>query len=166
MNKVLATIAAMIAMALTVYGVSAQDIAPVVVPDDATVVVWDWSQFLAVFFGHLANPQSAVWTVFGAVMVWLSAKLPGPALWLFRVFQVEQLLTNALRASLYNTQKKFERGGGVLTVDLRNEIVADAVQYALDNGQSALIKWMGGADGTRVKITARAEQEIVSAGFK
>ncbi len=118
-----------------------------------TEVVFSWGDFLAILLGNLADPQSVAWTVLAGALTWAVAKLPAPLRWSFNLFKVDQLLTHAIQSGLNSTKEAI--AGRSLTVDVRNKVVAEAVQYAINNGQAALIEWMGGRAGVEAKIIAR-----------
>lgn len=129
--------------------VFAQD---VVVPD--TVVNFKWGDLGAIFLTNLvANPDSAAWTLFGLAMTWVVAMLPGPARWFFNMFRVEQLLKNAITGAVHSTKGAIE--GKSMGIDVGSEVFAKALQYAVDNGNKALIDWAGGTAGLTDKIIAR-----------
>lgn len=66
--------------------------------------------------------------------------------------QVEQLLENAL---FYALEKAGVGREAKLTIDVKNELVATSLSYALNWGSKRLIDWAGGPDGLRAKIEAR-----------
>lgn len=128
----------------------------VVVPE--TVVTFQWGDLLAVFLTNLAaNPDSAAWTLFGLVMAWVAARLPAPLQWAWRLFQIEQLLEKSLKAGFNSTAGAYE--GRALSVNVGNEVIANALQYAIDNGSAAAIKWAGGPEALRQKLLARVTLE-------
>lgn len=143
---VLLAVASWLIFAAVVF---AQD---VVVPD--TVVNFKWGDLGAIFLTSLAdNPDSGAWTLFGLAMTWLVAQLPGPAKWAFNLFRVEQLLKNAITGAVHSTKGAIE--GKALNVDVGSEVFAKALQYAVDNGNKALIDWAGGTAGLTTKLIAR-----------
>lgn len=133
----------------TAATVFAQD---VVVPE--TVVTFKWGDLLAVFLTNLAaNPDSAAWTLFGLAMTWVATRLPAPLKWAWRLFQIEQLLAKSLQAGFNSTAGAF--AGQAVSVDVGNKVIANALQYAIDNGNAAAIKWAGGEELLRQKLLAR-----------
>lgn len=131
----------------------AQDAGGVVVTVPPTEVVLNWGDFLAILLTNLADPTSVAWTAFGLAMTWLVSMLPGPAKWAFNAFRVEQLMRNAAAGAINST--KGAVAGKALNVDVGSEVLAKMLQYALDNGNAALIKWMGGPQGVQQKAIAR-----------
>ena len=87
------------------------------------------------------------------VSTFVIAKLPKPFQDLARTFLTEQLLrravdygVNAVRGA---TKDK------VVSVDVGNLVVAQSLQYAVDNGSSWLIAWLGGPEAIKKMIIAR-----------
>lgn len=66
--------------------------------------------------------------------------------------QVEQLLENAL---LYGLEKAGVGKDAKLTLDVKNELVATSLTYALNWGGKRVIEWAGGVEGIKAKIEAR-----------
>jgi len=133
----------------------AQDAGGVVVTVPPTEVVLNWGDFVSIFLANVADPQSVAWTFVAAAIAYVVARLPGPAMWAFNVFKVDQLLINALRAAINST--KGATAGQALSVNVGSEVLAKAIQYAIDNGQKWLIDWMGGRQGVEQKLIARME---------
>lgn len=151
---VVITLAIMAWMVFAPLLVFAQEVASdIVVTVPPTDVVLNWGDFAAILLANLAKPDSVAWTLFGLAMTWLVAQLPGPAKWAFNAFRVEQLLTNAIAGAANSTKGAVQ--GKALNVDVGSEVLAKALQYALDNGSAALIKWMGGEAGVQQKLVAR-----------
>jgi len=141
-------------LAWTPFAAFAQDVSPdIVVTVPPTEVVLNWGDFAQILLANLADPTSVAWTAFGLAMTWLVAMLPGPAKWAFNAFRIDQLLKNAAMAAMNST--KGAVAGKALNVDVGSEVLAKMLQYALDNGNAALIKWAGGAQGIQQKSIAR-----------
>lgn len=143
----------LILLAMSFSPVFAQDGSNIVVAVPPTEVVFNWGDFVAILLANLADPTSVAWTAFGIAMTWLVAQLPGPAKWAFNVFKVDQLLAKALVGAINTT--KGAVAGKSLDVNVGSEVLAKAIQYAIDNGQKWLIDWMGGANGVEEKLIAR-----------
>jgi hypothetical protein len=70
-----------------------------------------------------------------------------------RTAQVEQLLERALGYAASQLQANLK--GRELDVNVKNELIANAVQYAIDHGSKALIDFMGGQSVLADKVEAR-----------
>lgn len=142
------------ALSMLFHGVAfGQDNPDIVVAIPPTEVVLNWGDFLAILLANLADPSSVAWTAFGLALTWLVTRLPGPLQFAFKLFQVEQLLRNAISASVNSTKGAVE--GKTLGIDVGSQVLAKALQYAIDNGQKSLIDWMGGETGIQDKLIAR-----------
>jgi len=152
MTKMLRAFALALLLPLLFIGAAfAQD---VVVPE--TVVKFEWGDLLGIFVTNLAsNPDSAAWTVFGLVMAWVATMLPAPLQWAWQTFRLEQLLQKSLTAGLNSTAGAL--AGRTLTADVGNQVIARAVQYAVDNGSKAAIAWAGGPQALHNKLVARLD---------
>lgn len=124
-------------------------------PIDVTTVSIDWGIFVNLILLELAKPDSVAFTALLAVSAWVVSKLPQPLQWAWRLFQIEQLLSKSLQAAMNQTAGAV--AGQTLTLDVANEVLAKAAQYAVDNGQKALIEWAGGNKGLHDKLTARVQ---------
>jgi hypothetical protein len=141
--------AALTAWVLFAAVVMAQE---VVVPE--TVVNFRWGDLVGVFLTNLAdNPESGAWTLLGLALTWIVSQLPGPLKWFYNMYRVEQLLRNAVMGAINST--KGAVAGKSLGVDVGSEVFAKALQYAVDNGNGALIQWAGGTAGLTDKLIAR-----------
>lgn len=132
--------------------VFAQD-SDIVVAVPPTEVVFNWGDFVAILLANLAQPDSVAWTAFGLALTWLVTRLPGPLKFAYNMFRVEQLLRNAIAGAMNSTAGAVQ--GKNVNVDVGGEVLAKALQYAIDNGSAALIKWMGGPAGVQQKLIAR-----------
>lgn len=124
----------------------------------AVTVQWgDWA----------ANALLLVLTVavgsVGTVLTWGLRFLPA-ALRAFitqnLIKQVEQLLTRALQHAINAVAEELR--GKAFTIDVKNRLIALALQFALDNAPAKLIEWMGGEAGIRQKIEARLPWQVVT----
>jgi hypothetical protein len=70
----------------------------------------------------------------------------------YRTAQVDQLLERALGFAAARLQDQLK--GQVLTVDLHNQVVAEAAQYAIDHGSKAVLDYAG-QQAIPEKLTAR-----------
>ena len=130
-----------------------------------------WGVFLAlVFFTPMAfaavmtgDPNTHVnipvgdWltgigTAVAAVVAGVAVRLSGPLAGVLQMMRLEQLLQRALLAAM---ERADIRPGKVITVDVKNELIADAARYAIRNGSAAVIKWAGGIEALKEKLEAR-----------
>ncbi|MBI4921847.1 MAG: hypothetical protein HY834_08865 [Devosia nanyangense] len=70
-----------------------------------------------------------------------------------RIAAAEQLLERAVAFGLNKAAEAAK--DKTVEVDVRNEAVAKAAQYAIDHGPEKLVTWMGGAPAVGEKIIAR-----------
>lgn len=155
---------AVLAWAAIMGGLSmvlAQDADGIVVTVPPTTVVFEWGDWLAILLAELAKPDSVAWTIFGLAAAFVVARLPAPLQWAWRLFQVEQLLAKSLNAGINATSGAV--AGQRLQADVGNEVLAKALQYAVDNGSAAAIKWAGGDAALRNKLLARMELDAKAA---
>lgn len=101
----------------------------------------------------LAAIQSSLAVIIAAVVAWAFRNLPQSVVSILRTLQIEQVLTRAADYGINATRGAVK--GKSLNVDVGNEAVAKAVQYAIDNAPRWLIDWAGGPDAIRDKIIAR-----------
>lgn len=99
--------------------------------------------------------------VLAAAVVWLIRKLPAQMASLLMTMRVDQLLTRAIDFAV-NSVKDATKDKA-LTVDVGNEVVAKALQYAIDHGPKGISDWMGGPDMIRQKIIARLNLDAKAA---
>lgn len=118
-----------------------------------TTVTLPWGNWLDAILGQIIMIAGTVATV----IVAFALKFVPATLKAYvdeqRIRQVEQLLQNAIGYGLSAVQGAAR--GKTLDVNVGNEVVATAAQYAIDNGPGWLINWMGGTSGLRDKIVAR-----------
>ena len=81
--------------------------------------------------------------------------LPKPIADFVRTLQVEQLLTRAVTYGI-NAVKDAEHDK-VLSVNVGNAVVAEAANYAIQNGPKWVLDWLGGPDGIKQRILARVK---------
>ena len=99
----------------------------------------------------------------GAVLTWGLRFLPSALRGFITqslIKQVEQLLTRALQHAINSVAEELR--GKAFTIDVKNRLIALALQFALDNAPAKLIEWMGGEAGIRQKIEARLPWQVVS----
>jgi hypothetical protein len=88
------------------------------------------------------------------------AMLPPSINAVIKTWRVEQLLNNAIGYGI-NAVSGAARGQ-VLSVPIGNKVIEQAVEYAVQNGSAALVKWMGGQDAIKKKIVARVDLDPVA----
>lgn len=148
---------AMIALALMVVMLPELALAAASAPEtvaqsvsENTKVTWAWGEAASTI-------ASALLTLISSVAMYYFRKLPENIVALIGNARVETLLQNA-KAYAINAVKDAS-GDKALSVDVGNKVLAEALQYALDNGSSWLLNWGGGADGIAKKIWARLNLE-------
>lgn len=143
-----AAIAVVMAVLLLNPAAFAQAVAPA---SGVSIPVNDWLAALA----SVGGP------ILAAVVVWLIRKLPAQVASLLMAMRVDQLLMKAITFAINSV--KDATHDKPLTIDLGNDVVEKALQYAIDHGPAGLIHWMGGADMIREKIIARLNIEAKAA---
>lgn len=88
-----------------------------------------------------------------ALIGWLFRKLPGNFVAILKTMQADQLLTKAIDYALNAVAGAAK--GKVLTVDVANHVLAEALNYALSHGAGWLVTWLGGEQVIAQKIIAR-----------
>jgi hypothetical protein len=101
----------------------------------------------------LAAIQSSVGLLIAALIAWAFRALPKSVVDILKMLQAEQLLKRAADYGINATRGAV--AGKELALDVGNEAVAKAVQYAVDNGPAWLIEWLGGERAIIDKIVAR-----------
>jgi hypothetical protein len=101
----------------------------------------------------LSAIQSSVGLIISALVVWAFRKLPTAVVDILKTLQAEQLLKRAADYGINATRGAVV--GKDLQVDVGNEAIAKAVQYAVDNGPGWLISWLGGERAIVDKMIAR-----------
>lgn len=96
-------------------------------------------------------------SILASLVVWLYRKLPAQIGDILKTMKVEQLLEKAvtygINAVVGATKDK------PLTINVGNQVVAQAVQYVISHGPAWLVSWMGGEAMIREKIIARLNLE-------
>jgi len=94
-----------------------------------------------------AHIASAVIT---PLLLLLLSKLTGPVGLFLRTFLGERLIRNAVDYAVNAVEGASK--GKTLSVNVGSEVLAQAVQYALDQGAPWLVSKLGGPEGIRLKI--------------
>lgn len=150
MHVCLALIVVFLASIMTFGAVNAQGVSSAVVLVTGTAVSIPWGNWIAeTLTGGVSVLALAI---MGIVIKFLPSSLSA---WLTsqRIAQVEQLLERALGFAAQNIGVAVK--GKVITLDVKNELIQKALQYAIDNGPKKLIEWMGGTPGVTAKLIAR-----------
>ena len=113
-----------------------------------TQVVWAWGATVSELAGAVA------WVLASLAMVMLR-KLPANLVAIFGNARVELLINNAVSYGLNAVagavkDKKLE-------VDVGNQVLREALQYAVDNAPGWLQSWAGGPEQLAKKIWARLD---------
>jgi hypothetical protein len=101
----------------------------------------------------ISDAADLLWTVILGAIAWALRQLPGQAADFLKMLRVEQLLARSKEFGVNRTQGAV--AGKALSLNVGNEVLAKALQYAIDNGPKWMIEWMGGAAGVRQKLLAR-----------
>lgn len=119
-----------------------------------TIVSIPWGDWLY-------DSATTLIAIIGAIMAWGIRKLPARLVAIAQTDQVEQLLRNAIGYGVNTTAGAAK--GKSLTIDVGNEVLEKALQYAIDNGPRWLISWAGGEEGIKGKIIARLDLDAKAA---
>lgn len=148
-RRAFATTATLIlALAIPVVAFAA-DAAPETVAQsisESTKVTWVWGATVS------QAGQAIAWLLASIAMVMLR-KLPANIVAIFGNARVELLLNNAIGYGLNAVEGAVK--GKTLQVDVGNEVLAKALQYAVDNAPGWLQSWAGGPEGLAKKIWGR-----------
>jgi hypothetical protein len=109
----------------------------------------------------IETSAGAVATFILAVIGWLMRKLPASVVDILKTMKAEQLLAKAVDYGINAVAGATK--GKTLTVNVGNAVVANAVQYAVDNAPGWLVKWLGGPEAIAAKIIARLNLEEAAA---
>src|SRR5690606_21833804 len=86
-------------------------------------------------------------TAIGAMLAWAMRLLPATLRAYINeqmIKQVEQLLARAVQHGINAAAANLR--GRELSVDVKHEVLEDALTYAVQHGPAKLIAWMGGKD--------------------
>lgn len=111
-----------------------------------TTVVIPWGDWLAAIINE-SGP------VLLAIALWLIRKLPAAWLSEQNIKRIDHLLDRAISYGI-NTVAGAAKGKE-LSADVGSEVVAQALNYAIEHGPGSLVGWAGGENGIREKIIAR-----------
>lgn len=111
-----------------------------------TKVVWAWGETASAL-------ASAALSLIVLVIGWLVRKLPENILAIIGNARVELLLNNAKNYGI-NAVKDATKDK-TLSVDVGNQVLREALQYAVDNASGWLLAFSGGPENLAKKIWAR-----------
>src|SRR6218665_1368775 len=117
---------------------------------ESTKVTWAWGSVVSTW-------ASAVAYLTAAVIAWAFRFLPSQVVSILTMLRAEQFIGKAIDYGL-NAAKDAAKDK-VLTVDVGNQVVAEALAYILNLAPAALIKWMGTPEQIAQKIWARLNLE-------
>jgi len=110
---------------------------------EGTKVTWAWGAMISEASGAIA------WVLLSAAMVMLR-KLPANLVAIFGNARVDLLINNGINYGLNAVSGAVK--DKKLSVDVGNEVLAKALQYAVDNSSGWLQTWAGGPEGLAKKI--------------
>ncbi len=128
---------------------SADAAAPEVVAQatsDATKVTWAYG-------AAIAEWASAIGTIIFASVTWLLRKLPAQVYAVLVSIRADQLIQKGIDYAINMVQGATR--DKALSVDVHNQVLAQALQYVIDHSPEWLTSWMGGPDAIAQKIIAR-----------
>ena len=109
---------------------------------------------LTIHYGDIiAYFADIIWPVLGSLLLFGLRKLPGQIGQIFMTMQAEQLLGKALSYAKSAVAGATE--GKTVDVAIANDVIRQAVDYALQHGPEYLISWLGGKDNIVQMIIAR-----------
>lgn len=117
---------------------------------ESTKVTWAWGE-------AAQSVASAALTLLSMVAMYFFRRLPENIVAIIGNARVELLLQNA--KGWGQNAVKGATDGKTMSVDVGNAVLAEALQYALNNGSAWLLNWAGGPDGIAKKIWARLNLE-------
>lgn len=115
---------------------------------DSTKVVWAWGDILSKGAATIASLVIA-----GIALA--ARQLPAQFAAIFSNSRVQTLVDNAVNYGINAVAGAVK--GKTLEVDVGNQVLAQALQYAVDNAPAYLLSWAGGADGLAKKIMAKLD---------
>jgi len=99
--------------------------------------------------------------VLAAAVLWMIRKLPGQVSGMLMAMRVDQLLVKAIDYAINATAGAAR--DKPLKVNVGNEVVAQAINYAVNHGPGWLLGWIGGEVVLREKIIARLNVDASAA---
>ena len=112
----------------------------------ATSVTWHYGATVSEWAG-------AIGTALLAVAMWAIRKLPAQIVAILLTMRADQILQTAIDYGI--TAVKGATRDKTLTVEVGNQVLAEAAQYIIDNAPAWLQAWLGGPDQIVKKLFAR-----------
>lgn len=113
---------------------------------DTTKVTWAYGSVIAQW-------ASAVGTLIFAAVMWALRQLPAQIYGIAVSMRADQVLQKAIDYAINMVVGASK--DKALTVDVHNQVLAQALQYVLDHAPGWIQSWMGGPDAIAQKIVAR-----------
>ncbi|MGY3387800.1 hypothetical protein ACVWW6_000391 [Bradyrhizobium sp. USDA 3311] len=113
---------------------------------DATKVTWAYGAAISQWAGAIA-------TLILAGVTWLLRLLPGQIYSILVAARADQIIQKGIDYAINMVVGASK--DKALTVDVHNQVLAQALQYVLDHAPGWLQSWMGGPDQIAQKIVAR-----------
>lgn len=113
---------------------------------DTTKVTWAYGSVIAQW-------ASAVGTLIFAAVMWALRQLPAQIYGIAVSMRADQVLQKAIDYAINMVVGASK--DKALTVDVHNQVLAQALQYVLDHAPGWLQSWMGGPEEIAQKIVAR-----------
>lgn len=145
----IAAIAGMVFAASLAMGQGTTDL-----PAPDTTVVFPWGEYVSVIASWVLTASGSIAAL---VIAWVAKVLGDRWTAVTKIAQVEQLLKRAIEYAANTTAGVTK--GKVIKVDVANEFLKQAIQFAIDSAPKWMIAFMGGEAGIRAKLIARAEFE-------
>lgn len=117
---------------------------------ESTKVTWAWGSVVSQWASALAS------LVIAGIAI-AARQLPAQFAAIFANARVATLIDNAVNYGLNAVADAVK--GKTLTVDVGNKVLAEALQYAVDNAPAYLLSWAGGKDGLAKKILGKLDVE-------
>lgn len=105
----------------------------------------------------LAFIRDSIPAIVAGVVAWGFRFLPEQIVAILKGMRVEQIISRGIDYGI-NAVVGAVRGK-TLSVDVANEVIAEALQYILDRIPGALLSWIGGPDKLKGMIAARLNVE-------
>lgn len=117
---------------------------------EGTKVTWAWGTIVSQAAATIAS------LILAGIAV-LARNLPANFAAVFANSRVQTLVDNAVNYGVNAVADAVK--DKTLTVNVGNQVLAEALQYAVDNAPAYLLSWAGGKDGLAKKIWAKLDLE-------